>query len=74
MDDPKEGGLLTPNGATGLPTGSAGLACVCVFIFAPTFYHMNILFSTKVSVSNNPFNEIIYIKYDLLSLIHLFSR
>ena len=34
MDDPKEGGLLTPIGATGLPTSSARLPCV-VFLSLP---------------------------------------
>lgn len=38
MDGPKEGGLLTPDGAAGLPTGSGISHDIrCVFIFV--FYH-----------------------------------
>lgn len=36
MDDPKEGGLLTPNGAAGLPTGSVSFFTYVAFLSLPS--------------------------------------
>ena len=66
MDDPKEGGLLTPDDAAGLPTGSVrDFLLRCVFIFAFISY----------SISNNTIKfSLLYENFaSFLSLPHLYN-
>ena len=48
MDDPKEGGLLTPNRCDWTTYQFCKIALRCVFIFAPIYYHINVHFSIKI--------------------------
>ena len=47
MDDPKEGGLLTPNRRDWTTYQFCKITLHCVFIFAFIYYHINIRFSIK---------------------------
>jgi len=48
MDDPKEGGLFTPNWCGWTIYQFYKIALRCVFIFAPIYYHIYVRYSMKI--------------------------
>ena len=48
MDDPKEGGLLTPYWCDWTTYQFCKIILRCVFIFAPIYYHIKVYFSIKM--------------------------